>query len=742
MRGNRVTGGGYRVRLILSASAALIALTAGVAHAQQPPPPPSPPAPSQSTQPAPPAAEPAADSEEIVVLAQPGDQVQIDRRTYTLRQDPAAQSTNMFEVLGKIPSVSVAPSGAVTLLGAENVTIQINGQPVPGQNLEQVLRGLQGSDVERIEVITNPSAQYSAQASGGIINIITRQRFNAGLNGTFQAGYDNFNSYHAGISPSWSQGPWSLSGQVGVFGGHQENDFRRTRNVFSSGATTTEEGAFDVGFEGWYLGRLTVGYRPNPKRRMSVALDGVDVDNTPERRTVLSDSVLGPIATTSQNTDVDFHNGQLIFDFQQDGAQPRELLKFNAALQNNGFTQDALVSNIPTVGVSSIFRSEAAQETDSLTSRLDYERPFADERFLTAGLAFDMSRQDIDNARTTIAGPPATPDFAAQLDGRQQTLAAYATFQFATGDWTWQPGVRAENYRREVFASGLESDTNDLRWFPSIHVRTEFGPDINVDLSYSSRIQRPGFQQLDPSLRFFDVNRAQGGNPNLDPTTTDAYEANFTWQSDGRTFSLTFYDRISDDIVSPFTQTTGGVIITRPVNAGTSEQRGLQAMLRGPINENWRYSLTANLLSREFDVLSSGGALSRDEAFEYDGVASIDYRDRNQDAVGADQLQLELRFQGPRHTLQSDIDQFVVANMTWRRKITPKLYATLTAQDIFGTQDQLTETTTADYFERTEFLSPGPRVRLGISYQFGNGPQRPPQDQQPPGFGGPQIPQQ
>ena len=107
-------------------------------------------APAPATQP--PAANQDDNSEEIVVLAQPGDQVRIDRRTYTLRDDPAAQSTNMYDVLGQIPSVSVAPSGAVTLLGASDVTIQIDGRPVPGNNLEQVLRGLNGSDVERIEV--------------------------------------------------------------------------------------------------------------------------------------------------------------------------------------------------------------------------------------------------------------------------------------------------------------------------------------------------------------------------------------------------------------------------------------------------------------------------------------------------------------------------------------------------------------------------------------------------------------
>jgi outer membrane cobalamin receptor len=240
-------------------------------------------------------------------------------------------------------------------------------------------------------------------------------------------------------------------------------------------------------------------------------------------------------------------------------------------------------------------------------------------------------------------------------------------------------------------------------------------------------------------LRFQDFNRAVLGNAALEPSLTDAYEANFTYQSGPRTFSLTFYDRIAEDVFSPFTETLiDGTILTTTVNAGTSEQRGVQAILRGPINENWRYSTNINLMQREFDVLN-GGVTTRRSEFEYDGSASLDYRDVDQNAIGADQLQFEVRFQGPRHTLQSDLDEFVFANITWRRKMTDRLYLSLMAQDIFSSQSNVSEITTDDYFERTSFESPGARVRLGLTYQFGSGPQRPPQEQQPPG--GPPAPQ-
>lgn len=721
-------------RIVVSSLTALLA-GAGVAHAQHPqhapPPPPPPPTTAGSAE------EEGETFDDIVVLASPGDQVRIDRRTYALRDDATAQSTDMFEVLGRIPSVSVAPSGAVTLLGADNVTIQINGQPVPGTNLEQVLRGITGAEVERIEVITNPSAQYSAAASGGIINIITRQRFDAGLSGSVQAGVDTFGTSNGGVSANWSRGPWSLSGGAGYWNGQQEQDFEREREIFGSGDTTFEEGDQEVEFGGRYLSRLTLGYSPNDRRRMSVAFDNVRGGNDVLRET--STTLNGaPSSTQSILNEVQFYNDQINLDFQQDGVQPREQLRANSMFQWHGVDFNQTFGFDPVVGTPSDVLAVNSVDMLNTNTKLEYDRPFDEDRFLSMGLAFETSDQDIRNARTTVTGPAVPPDYDATLEGRQQTMAAYGAFQFKTGDWTWQPGVRAESYRREIVSGGMENDTVDTRYFPSIHIRRELTRDINMDLSYTNRIQRPGFQQLDPNPRFIDTNRAIVGNPNLEPSLTDAYEANFNYQSNGRTISLTLYNRISDDVFSPFVDVTGGgVIVTTTVNAGTSEQRGLQVIARGPFNQNWRYAASVNAMEREFDALS-GGVITRRNEFEYDGTVSLDYRDVDQNATGADQVQFELRFQGPRHTLQSDLDEFIVGNITWRRKLGDRLYLSVMGQDIFSTQTNVSEITTDDYFERTEFASPGARLRLGLTYQFGSGPQRPPQDQQQPG--GPPVP--
>lgn len=716
-----------RLKWLLTASLAFLA-TSESAYAQQ----------SATSAPADTGTAAAAedDGDDIVVLAERGDEIRIDRRTYTLRDDPVAQSTNMFDILGRIPSVNVAPSGEITLLGASNVTIQINNRPVAGANLEQVLRGLPGGSVERIEVITNPSAQFSSSTSGGIINIITRQRFETGLSGSIQANVDSLGSQHLGIAPSYSQGRWTFSGQAGGYSGEYESELLRERQTPPGGAATSETGPTSSTWEGLYLSQLQAAFNPNERLRMSLSGDYGLNNSTQSQASTLS-SAGGPISSSQAFTDNDMDYAGLTFDLQQQGDAPRELIKFNAAIDSFNSEGNSTFTITPAGGgAATAYATTRALDNRTLSSNLDIEQPLPSEQFLTIGAAFEQLNQTTDSSLTPLSGA-SIPGYASTLEAVAQTSAAYATYQFDIGDWTVLPGLRVESYRREVVSGALETDDTDTRTFPSLHLRNELTSHVNVDLSYSSRIQRPGFDQLDPALRFDDVNRASSGNPNLDPTTTDAYEANVVYQRSGMMFNVTFFDRISQDIISSFTDVTpDGVILTRPVNAGDSEQRGLQVMLRGPIVENWRYSLTGSVLNREFDFLS-GGVISRREELEYNGVAQIDYRDADQEAVGANQFQLETRFQGPRHGLQTEMDEFVMANFTWRRRLSPRLFGVLTVQDIFDSANRVSQTTTDDYYERSEFQSPGTRVRFSLTYQFGSGPQRPPTDQQP---GGPQGP--
>jgi outer membrane cobalamin receptor len=115
-------------------------------------------------------------SDVVVQAARPDAVARIDRNVYDIKNDPQAKGAPLLDILGKLPSVSVTPAGRVQLFGASGVTVMIDGKAVSSEKLG----AMSGTDVDKVEVMTNPSAQYAAQGSAGIINIVTRKRYSAG----------------------------------------------------------------------------------------------------------------------------------------------------------------------------------------------------------------------------------------------------------------------------------------------------------------------------------------------------------------------------------------------------------------------------------------------------------------------------------------------------------------------------------------------------------------------------------
>ncbi len=207
-----IKGWGSSRRLLLRVSVAIGALlpsTGAWAQTASPPPTPAPPpAPSPAPAPSPPPAdtpppetepEPQPGQDDIVVTA-PTQQSSIDRQTYIVRDTPEARSTTTNDILGRIPSVEVQADGNVRLIGAGQATILIDGRRV--QDPQTQLRNMTGNQIERIEVLTNPGAQFPAQGTGGIVNIITRRNTQTGLGGSATASGGSYGAYDLRLSPT------------------------------------------------------------------------------------------------------------------------------------------------------------------------------------------------------------------------------------------------------------------------------------------------------------------------------------------------------------------------------------------------------------------------------------------------------------------------------------------------------------------------------------------------------------
>ena len=194
---------------------------------------------------------PADDSAVIEVVASRPDQAQkIDRRIYRMKDNPHAAQSDTLQLLRGLPAVVVTPDDQLLLLGSAGVTILVDERPVPG-DVTQYLRTLHGNDIERIEIITNPSAQYAAQGSGGIINLVLRRKRADGVSGSASLLASSLGRGEASATIKKKRGKWTYSLRAdATVGRFATSTFRKLRTVEEPDGTTSINSAAGGGSSG------------------------------------------------------------------------------------------------------------------------------------------------------------------------------------------------------------------------------------------------------------------------------------------------------------------------------------------------------------------------------------------------------------------------------------------------------------------------------------------------------------
>jgi len=649
----------------------------------------------------------------------------IDRQVYSLRDDPQAQTSPMIDVLGKVPSVTVTPAGRIYLLGSPGVTVLIDGK-APA-NLEVALRTLTGSDVDRVEVMTNPSAQFRPDGVAGVINIITRKHRRPGMTGSVLSSADNLGGAQLHVSPTLTIGKWSLSGSLG---------FDRNR---TSGAVLTEltelDGAGAVvstrlqdrrstSLGDQVSGSAKVAFRPSDSQSFTLSVDGYSAVGEGRVRTEVSasDPVVPDYIEFSRSPSR-VTGGSAGLSYEWSGAKPGESLTISLSTTNSDWRiANRITDDFAVLGLSDQrydLATVLSDREDSLT--FDYVYPFSETAVLSIGAAWDLADNSLREQLVNSTGGSALgPAFDETITGRRKTLSAYATFQFGLGKWTVLPGLRAEDESFDVRSGGASGARDDFTYYPSLHLSRGFGDALSLKISYSKRVDRPGIEQLNPAVRYLSSTEATTGNPQLRPITIDSYEGRLTYSLSGRDVALTVYDRESRDVWSPFTQfTADGVKLTTTVNAGESFSRGAELSLRGPLASRFKYALTANLFYRQIQVLD-GGLLRPNAQFTYSGNAQLDYQ-APAGLLEGDQLQVAVRYFGPWRSLQGEEDGFFRADLTWRHPLTVKTSLVVTVSDVFDSTTTHSRLTTGQFRNSEDSSGPAPVIKFALSYKLGPG---------------------
>jgi len=740
------------LKLMLLAGASLAA-AAGTALAQTPPPTaPSPaqPAPVPEDQ-AP--AEEAAALDDVVVTSRPAEvRTSIDSISYSLADDLQAATGTLAEALRNIPSVEVDPDGNVSLRGEAGVTILIDGRPSTqfnGPSRGQMVLQVPAGQYARIEVMTNPSAAYSPEGGGGVINLISKPnvvRAGATTTGSLRANVGDNGRYNFGGNIAHAIGKTTLTADVGVRHDAFLQEIERLRSRLDAGSgqflesrqSQNIDGASDSVFV-----RLAAEHNLDDRTQLVAEVRHTDVESLADAVDLFeADNAAGGIAAAWRR---DSSGG---FAGQFSGATARVLRRFGepghewsneVRLDRNRFTfgfDTVVAQQIP---AGPIFHEaiENLNRQNVLGVTSAYVRPLSDGGRLRLGYELQALNLELDNS--VARGPTRdglTPDpiVSNEFHVDQAVHAVYATWEKPFSEkLSAQFGLRLEqaNINLNQVTTNIQSSNDYFRAYPTMHLSYAVGEGETLRGSYSRRIQRPGPQDLNPFLTYQDNLNYRSGNPDLLPQETDSFELSWQKRVQQTFYQATLYYR---DTTDAFTQVTsdlgGGIFLTRPENLGSSTVTGLELVANGALHPTLRYNASINAFRQEIDAAGIPGAVNS-EGESVSGRLTLNWSPTQNDF-----LQVSGIWSGDQLLAQGVREQATLVNLGYRRKLGRDWSFQATVRDVFDHFGATTTIETPTFTDRTSMTFGGRAAYVGLTWSFGSGQRRPEQfDFTPPTTG-------
>jgi outer membrane receptor protein involved in Fe transport len=518
-----------------------------------------------------------------------------DKKVFNVSKNLTTQGGMLIDLLREIPSITVDQDGNVSLRGGEGVKIMINGRPfgLEGQNRTTILEQTPATDVESVELITNPSAKYEAEGSTGIINIVMKKDVNKGF------GYNGTIGLNAGTGDKYN-GQFSLSlknDKINLYGNYGYNSRNNTNSGYSDRIYYNNSTLSKISENSTGLGR---GKSHNVKLGLDYYIDKQNTlgllfsyrNNTRGRNSSgeykeygLSNELITDYISSSMSNDkgnsIDI-NANYMMRFKT----PQQVLTADISFsrdidndENNSFnTYLNPANNTPPQ------RNEFSNEKNySFTGQVDYVQPFTKDIKLEGGYKGTYSQRDNDYRIENFdySTNQFVTDFNQSNDFlyKQQVHGLYGIYTQQLGNFGFSIGGRAEQtfIRGELTNTGQNFDRNYIDFFPSLSISQKLSPFSEIQASYSRRINRPRMGQLNPfrSTSWGNTNNYSEGNPNLNPEFTDSYELSFIQYIKWATITPSiFYRHTKDEISRTRTLIDSVSTLTSFVNYNSSRSYG------------------------------------------------------------------------------------------------------------------------------------------------------------------------
>ena len=648
-------------------------------------------------------------------------ETKIDKLVYNASKDLTSKGGNASDVLRKVPMVTVDLDGNVMLQGTQNVKILINNKPssLLAGSVDMAMKLIPADEIEKVEVITSPSAKYDAEGTGGIINIVTKRKSMAGTNGSVEIGAGNRSSNVYG-DINYKNGRFGSGLSLGGFGYGGHGDLTTTRVTTDSATTTTlhEEGKNSLIGMGPFI-QWTTDLDITSKNTLSTSLQyygsyqRIKTDNS----NYINDENQ---FNSSGNTANDELGLDALLEYRR--AFENQDRDWTITLQQSNNTEITdydveRISMLPANG-SSVESSRNDNANRETTLQTDFTNPFSKKITLETG-AKAILRKVTSDSKTDISFPssgfPET-NITSAFNYDQNIYAAYAVGSLSLKKFGCKIGGRFEQTElhgdQDSDSTKFNGSYNNV--IPSVTLSYKEDK-YQFKLSYTQRITRPSATFLNPYRNTNDPYNVTYGNPYLDAETSHAFELGYSFFKNKVSMNITAFHRFTNNAIEQYSIVRGSVYETSYDNIGENSSDGatISASLR---HRGLSVSLNTNVFYYEVksthpDIPANNSAIN----YNVNLFSSLKINDRWK-------LQAFGTFNGPRYSVQGYTTSFFYYNVSGYREFKNGKGGVGFGLDNFATPyihlASKYEGSNFHYTSDNKIFFPG--IKLNFDYRFGH----------------------
>jgi outer membrane receptor protein involved in Fe transport len=556
----------------------------------------------------------------------------IDRTIVNVEASVTNVGNSALEVLEKSPGITVDKDGNISLKGKEGVVVLVDNRPtyLSGPDLANLLRSMQASQLDQIEIMTNPPAKYDAAGNAGVINIKTKKNKQFGYNGSATVGYGQWKypKFNESLNFNYRKNKVNFFTNLGHNRGEGwgvlaiKRNFRDkdTKGLLSSFDQETRRRNNNNTFNG----KIGLDYFAGKNTTFGIVVNGFTSDNNRTNRT----------ATDIFDTKTGFLTKQKgVSSEKQEWNNFSTNLNFRQVLDTTGEELTADLDYITynssnATSLLNFYYDGAGADTDRpdtllgslpqdikiYSGKMDYLLPLKKGAKFEAGLKSSIVKTDNNAGYDSILNGGIVHDFnrSNYFIYQENINAAYANLSGSLSKkWNAQLGLRLENTNAKgnQVTTGEKFDRQYTQLFPTAYLQYLANKNNSFVLNYGRRIRRPNYQSLNPFISFLDRYTYQQGNPNLKPQFSHNIELSNTYKN---FFTTTLnYSRTTDIIQELFEQNEEkNETYVKQSNIAKQRQFGISVNANKPITKWWTSNMYVNVYNNKFDGIANNTPIS------------------------------------------------------------------------------------------------------------------------------------